>query len=184
MEFSGHSELVLLALLTAVAGLVALAPMLRVPYPILMVAGGLAMGFIPGVPELTLPPQLVLVGILPPLLYTGGFFTSLRELRANIWQIALLSEGLVAATMVVVAVVAHTYVAGLSWQSAFVLGAVVSPTDPLAATAIARRLGVPRRIVSVIEGESLLNDAAALVLYRVGVVAVIRGSLSFLGWRP
>jgi CPA1 family monovalent cation:H+ antiporter len=179
MEFSGHSELVLLALLTAVAGLVALAPMLRVPYPILMVAGGLAMGFIPGVPVLTLPPQLVLVGILPPLLYTGGFFTGLRELRANIWQIALLAEGLVAATMVVVAVVAHTYVAGLSWQSAFVLGAVVSPTDPLAATAIARRLGVPRRIVSVIEGESLLNDAAALVLYRAGVVAVISGSFSF-----
>jgi monovalent cation/hydrogen antiporter len=179
MEFSGHSELVLLALLTAVAGLVALAPMLRVPYPILMVAGGLAMGFIPGVPELTLPPQLVLVGILPPLLYTGGFFTGLRELRANIWQIALLAEGLVAATMVVVAVVAHSWVPGLSWQSAFVLGAVVSPTDPLAATAIARRLGVPRRIVSVIEGESLLNDAAALVLYRVGVVAVISGSFSF-----
>src|SRR5947207_11521508 len=128
MEFSGHSELVLLALLTAVTALVALAPMVRIPYPILLVAGGLALGFIPGVPELTLPPQLVLVGILPPLLYTGGFFTGLRELRANIWQIALLSEGLVVATMVVVAVVAHSVIGGLSWRTAFVLGAVVSPT--------------------------------------------------------
>src|SRR6266536_1086799 len=107
MEFSVHSELVLLALLTAVAALMPLAPALLVPYPILLVLGGLALGFIPGVPELTLPPQLVLVGVLPPLLYTGGFFTGLRELRANVWQIALLSEGLVAATMVVVAVVAH-----------------------------------------------------------------------------
>jgi len=179
MEFSGHSELVLLALLAAVTALVALAPMLRIPYPILLVAGGLALGFIPGVPEVTLPPELVLVGILPPLLYTGGFFTGLRELRRNLDQIALLSEGLVAATMVVVAVVAHSVVAGLSWPSAFVLGAVVSPTDPLSAITIARRLGVPRRIVAVVEGESLLNDAAALVLYRAAVVAVISGTFSF-----
>src|SRR5436305_2635123 len=136
MEFSGHSELVLLALLTAVAGLVALAPMLRVPYPILMVTGGLAMGFIPGVPELTLPPQLVLVGILPPLLYTGGLFTSLRELRANIWQIALLSEGLVAATMVVVAVVARTCVAGLRWQAGVARVRVGSAAGPRAAAAV------------------------------------------------
>jgi Na+/H+ antiporter len=179
MEFSGHSELVLLALLTAVAALMALAPALRVPYPILLVLGGLALGFIPGVPELTLPPQLVLVGVLPPLLYTGGFFTGLRELRANVWPITLLSEGLVAATMVAVAVVAHAAVSGLSWPAAFVLGAVVAPTDPIAATAIARRLGVPRRIVVVIEGESLVNDASALVLYRVAVVAAVSGSFSF-----
>lgn len=107
----------------------------------------------PGVPELQLRPNLVLVGVLPPLLYSGGFFTLLRDLRANARPIALLSIGLVAATMLGVAAVAHTAVPGLGWPEAFVLGAVVAPTDPIAATAIARRLGVPRRVVTVIEGE-------------------------------
>ena len=179
MEFGTQSELILLALLAAVTALVALAPALRVPYPILLVLGGLALGLIPGVPELTLPPQLVLVGILPPLLYSGGFFTGLRELRTNVRPIGLLAIGLVAVTMVGVAAVAHTAIAGLSWPAAFVLGAVVAPTDPLAATAIARRLGVPRRIVSIVEGESLVNDASALALYRVAVVAAVSGSFSF-----
>ncbi len=178
MELTGHDELVLLALLAAVAALMALAPTLHVPYPILLVLGGLALGFIPGVPELTLPPELVLVGILPPLLYTGGFFTGLRELRANLAPIAMLSLGLVALTTVVVAVVAHEAIAGMSWAAAFVLGAVVAPTDPIAATAIARRLGVPRKIVTIVEGESLVNDASALVLYRVAVVAAVTGGFS------
>jgi monovalent cation/hydrogen antiporter len=179
MEFGGHQELALLAFLAVVAGLMALAPMLRVPYPILLVLGGLALGFIPGVPELTLPPELVLVGILPPLLYSGGFFTGLRELRANMRAIGLLALGLVAATTVGVAVVAHAAIEGLSWPVAFVLGAIVAPTDPIAAIAIGRRLGVPRRIVSIVEGESLVNDASALVLYRAAVVAAVTGSFSF-----
>ena len=177
MELSGRDELVLLALLAAVAGLTALAPTLRVPYPILLVVGGLALGFIPGVPELTLPPELVLVGILPPLLYAAAFFTGLRELRANLRQISLLAVGLVVATMLAVAVVAHA-ATDLSWAACFVLGAVVSPTDPIAATAIARRFGVPRQIVSVVEGESLVNDATALVLYGSAVTAVVAGSFS------
>src|SRR5215204_1799085 len=116
MELSGRDELVLLALLAAVAGLTALAPTLRVPYPILLVLGGLALGFIPGVPELTLPPELVLVGILPPLLYAAAFFTGLRELRANLGQISLLAVGLVVATMLGVAVVAHA-ATDLSWSA-------------------------------------------------------------------
>jgi monovalent cation/hydrogen antiporter len=177
MELSGRDELVLLALLAAVAGLTALAPTLRVPYPILLVLGGLALGFIAGVPELTLPPELVLVGILPPLLYAAAFFTGLRELRANLRQISLLAVGLVVATMVAVAAVAHA-ATDLSWPACFVLGAIVSPTDPIAATAIARRLGVPRQIVSVVEGESLVNDATALVLYASAVAAVVSGSFS------
>jgi monovalent cation/hydrogen antiporter len=177
MELSGRDELVLLAVLTAIAGLTVLAPVLRVPYPILLVLGGLAMGFIPGVPELSLPPELVLVGILPPLLYAAAFFTGLRELRANIRPIGLLAVGLVVATMLVVAVVAHA-VTGLNWSASFVLGAVVAPTDPIAATAIAGRLGVPRRIVSIVEGESLVNDATALVLYAAAVAAVVTGSFS------
>ena len=177
MEFDGQGQIVLLGMLGAVAGLMALAPMLRVPYPILLVLGGLALGFVPGVPELRLRPDLILVGVLPPLLYSAGFFTSLRDLRANVRHISLLAIGLVAATMVGVAAVAHAAV-GLDWGPAFVLGAVVAPTDPVAATAIARRLGVPRRIVTIVEGESLVNDASALVLYRAAVVAVVAGSFS------
>jgi CPA1 family monovalent cation:H+ antiporter len=177
VEFDGQGQIVLLGMLGAVAGLMALAPMLRVPYPILLVLGGLALGFVPGVPELRLRPDLILVGVLPPLLYSAGFFTSLRDLRANVRHISLLAIGLVAATMVGVAAVAHAAV-GLDWGPAFVLGAVVAPTDPVAATAIARRLGVPRRIVTIVEGESLVNDASALVLYRAAVVAVVAGSFS------
>src|SRR5918911_411992 len=142
MTFSTHGELVLLALLAAVAALMALAPTLRVPYPILLVASGLALGFIPGLPDLTLPPDLVLVGVLPPLLYSSGFFTSLRDARANAKPITVLATGLVAATMAAVAVVTHEAV-GLAWAPAFVLGAVVAPTDPIAATSIARRLRGP-----------------------------------------
>jgi monovalent cation/hydrogen antiporter len=177
MEFSGRDELVLLALLAAIVALTALAPILRVPYPILLVIGGLAVGFIPGIPELTLPPELVLVGILPPLLYSAAFFTGLRDLRANVRPIGLLAVGLVVATMLGVAVVAHA-ATGLSWSASFVLGAVVAPTDPIAATAIARRLGVPRRIVTIVEGESLVNDATALALYATAVTAVVAGSFS------
>jgi monovalent cation/hydrogen antiporter len=177
MEFSGRDELVLLALLAAVAGLTVLAPILRVPYPILLVLGGLALGFIPGVPTIILPPELVLVGILPPLLYSAAFFTGLRDLRANVRPIGLLALGLVVATMVAVAVVAH-FATGLDWTVAFVLGAIVAPTDPIAATAIASRLGVPRRIVTIVEGESLVNDATALVLYATAVTAVVTGAFS------
>jgi monovalent cation/hydrogen antiporter len=176
-ELGGREELVLLAILTAITALTVLAPVLRVPYPILLVLGGLALGFIPGVPELTLPPELVLVGVLPPLLYAAAFFTSLRDLRANFRPIGALAVGLVVATMLAVAVVAH-YATDLSWSASFVLGAIVAPTDPIAATAIARRLGVPRRIVTIVEGESLINDATALVLYGSAVAAVATGAFS------
>jgi monovalent cation/hydrogen antiporter len=176
-ELGGRDELVLLAILTAITALTVLAPVLRVPYPILLVIGGLALGFVPGVPELTLPPELVLVGVLPPLLYAAAFFTSLRDLRANFRPIGTLAVGLVVATMLAVAVVAH-YATDLSWSASFVLGAIVAPTDPIAATAIARRLGVPRRIVTIVEGESLINDATALVLYGSAVAAVATGAFS------
>jgi monovalent cation/hydrogen antiporter len=168
---------VLMALLGAVAALLALSPVVRVPYPILLVLGGVAAGFAPGVPNLELPPDLVLVALLPPLLYGAAFFTSLRDLRTNIRPIGLLAIGLVLATMCAVAVVGHEVV-GLTWAAAFTLGAIVSPTDPIAATAIARRLGVPRRIIAILEGESLVNDATALVAYRVALGAVVSGSFS------
>ena len=177
--FGAHEELQLLALLVSAAALLLLADPLRIPYPILLVLGGLALGFAPGVPNVTLPPDAVLIGILPPLLYSSAFNTGLRELRRNLRPISLLAIGLVAVTTVMVAAVAH-YMIDLSWPAAFVLGAVVSPTDPLAATTIARRLGVPRRAVAIIEGESLVNDGTALVLYKFAVAAVLTGSFSLL----
>jgi CPA1 family monovalent cation:H+ antiporter len=170
----------LLGLLTAVGVLLVLAPVLRVPYPILLVVGGLALGLAPGLPDFELPPELVLIAFLPPLLYSAAFFTSLRDLRANVGPISLLAVGLVAATTAGVAVIAHWVVDGMTWHAAFVLGAVVSPTDPIAATSIASRLGVPRRIVTIIEGESLVNDATALVLYRAAVAATVSGAFSLV----
>jgi Na+/H+ antiporter len=174
-------EPLLLALMVAVAGLSILARLVRVPYPILLVLGGLAIGFAPGMPAIELPPELVLVAFLPPLLYWSGFFSSPRDLRADARAITLAAVGLVLATAAAVAVVAHAVVDGLSWPAAFALGAIVSPTDPLAATAIARRLGVPRRLITVLEGESLVNDATALVAYRVAVAAAVSGS--FVAWQ-
>ena len=178
MDFSRQEELQLLALLVAVGVMIFAIGRLRVPYAILLVLGGLALGFVPGLPQLTLPPDLVLVALLPPLLYSTAFFTSLRDLRENIRPISFLALGLVGATMVGVAVVAHTWIDSFGWPEAFVLGAIVSPTDAIASTSIARRLGVPRSVVSIIEGESLVNDGTALVLYRVAVVAVVSGTFS------
>src|SRR5262245_14905595 len=136
-------------------------------------------------PTITLPPEVVLVAVLPPLLYLSAYRTSLRDLRANSRAIAVLAIGLVAATTVTVALVAHALVDHMSWSVAFALGAVVAPTDPIAATAIMRRLGVPRRLVSIIESESLVNDGTALVLFRVAVVAAVSGEFSVwdVSWR-
>jgi Na+/H+ antiporter len=174
-------EPLLLALIVAVAGLSVLARTVGVPYPILLVLGGLVLGFAPGMPAVELPPGLVLVAFLPPLLYWSGFFSSPRDLRADARAIGGAAVGLVLATTVAVAVAAHAAVDGLDWATAFALGAIVSPTDPLAATAIGRRLGVPRRLITVLEGESLVNDATALVAYRVAVAAAVSGS--FVAWQ-
>jgi monovalent cation/hydrogen antiporter len=179
MELHSQELLQLFGLLTAVGLFLFLAPLTRIPYPIMLVLGGLALSQVPGLPDFELPPELVLVGFLPPLLYSAAFFTSLRDLRANVAPIGLLAIGLVGVTTLVVGVVAHWAIDGMPWSAAFVLGAVVSPTDPIAATSISRRLGVPRRLVTVIEGESLVNDATALVLYRVAVAAVLTGAFSF-----
>src|SRR3712207_4715447 len=173
-----HLDIVIVGLLVAVAGLALLARLLHIPYPIFLVIGGLVIGFLPGVPNIELPPDMVLLIFLPPLLYAAAFFTSLRDLRANVRPISLLAIGLVLATTTTVAVVAHAAIDGLPWAAAFVLGAIVSPTDPIAATSIARRLGIPRGVVTVVEGESLVNDGSALVLYRVAVAAVVTGSFS------
>ncbi len=173
------TELSLLCILAAVTALLIVAQWARVPYPILLVIGGLGLAVAPGMPDVTLEPEIVLLVILPPLLYAAAYFTPLRELRRNVGQISLLAIGLVLATAIVVAVVAHEAL-DFDWAPAFVLGAIVSPTDPIAATAIARRLGAPPRIVAVVEGESLINDGTALVAYKFAVAAVVTGSFSAL----
>src|SRR6476469_1878292 len=159
--------------------------MRRLPVPVLLVCGGLLLGFVPGLPRLELPPDLVLVAILPPLLYSAAIFTGLRDLRHNLRPISLLAFGLVTVTTLGVAVVAHAVIDQLSWAGSFTLGAIVSPTDALAATEVARRLNLPRRVVSIIEGESLVNDGMALVLYKFAVVAAVSGAFSIwhAAWR-
>ena len=171
------SQVVVAALLLAIAALNALASRLTIPYPIVLVVGGLAIGLVPGMPEIELDPELVLFVFLPPLLYAGAFFADLPALRRDARALTMTAVGLVLVTVAVVAVVGHEAL-GLTWPMAFALGAIVSPTDPLAATAVMRRLGVQRRIVNLVEGESLINDAAALVTYRVAVTAAVAGSFS------
>jgi CPA1 family monovalent cation:H+ antiporter len=165
-------EIVLVSLLLAVVVLSGASRAVGIPYPIVLVVGGLLLGFVPGIPDVELDPDLVLLIFLPPLLYSAAFFASLRDLRADMRSISLLAIGLVVATACVVAVAAHALIDGLPWAAAFALGAIVAPTDPVAATAVARSLNVPRRIVNIIEGESLINDGTALVMYRVAVGAV------------
>src|SRR3954452_11492052 len=178
-------EVILVLLLVAVVVLSAAARAINVPYPIVLVVGGAVLGLSGGLPKIELDPDLVLVIFLPPLLYTGAFFANLNDLRRNLRPILLSSVVLVLATVIVVAVVAHELIPGVSWPVAFTLGAIVGPTDPVAGTEIARRPGVPRRIVSVLEGESLVNDATALVAYRIAVKAatsVVAFSLLDAGW--
>jgi Na+/H+ antiporter len=174
----GQAELLITGLLVAVAGLGALARRLSLPYPIVLVIGGALVGFVPGIPRVELDPEVVLVVFLPPLLYGSAIFANLGDLRAQLRGLTLTTVVLVLATMCAVALVAHALIPGLPWEAAFVLGAIVSPTDPLAAATIMRRLEVPRRMVSAIEGEGLFNDATALVAYRVAVAAVVAGSFS------
>ena len=174
---------VIFLLLAAVAALATVANKIKVPYPILLVVSGLALAFVPPdvLPRYRLDPEVVFVLFLPPLLFSSAYFTSWRDFRRNLRPISLLAVGLVLFTVVGVAAVAH-YVAGMSWAAAFVLGAIVSPTDAIAATSIAQRLGVPRRIVTLLEGESLVNDATGIVAYRIATrVAAGAAAFSFLG---
>jgi Na+/H+ antiporter len=170
----------LIFLLTAAAILAQLARVLRVPYPVLLVLGGLAMGFVPGLPDVEIPPELIFVAFLPPLLNAAAFSSSPLDLRAQLRPIVLLAVGLVLATTGAVAAIAHVLI-GLPWAAAFVLGAILAPTDPVAAEAIFSRLGVPERVRTVVSGESLVNDGTGLVAFRVAVGAVASGAFSVWG---
>jgi Na+/H+ antiporter len=169
---------VIMGLLVAVAGLALLSRKIPIPYPILLVVGGLSLGLIPGLPRVRLDPELVFVFFLPPLLYPAALFTSWRDFRANLRPISLLAVGLVLFTTCAVGFLAHHFIQDLPLAAGFVLGAIVSPPDAIAAGAIAERLRVPRRIVTILEGESLVNDATALVAFRFAVAAVVTGVFS------
>lgn len=168
------------AFLAAITLLSGLAARSATPYPVVLVLGGIAMGLIPGVPSPVLHPDLVLVLFLPPLLYSTAFLSSVQELRSNAWPVLELAVGLVLATTAAVALVARLVV-GLPWAVAFVLGAVVGPTDPISASAILQRLGAPARLVTILEGESLVNDATAITAYTIAVGAVETGRFSAAG---
>jgi Na+/H+ antiporter len=168
----GEVEAILISLLVAVAVLGTAARAVNIPYPIVLVVGGLLLGFVPGMPDAELEPDLVLVIFLPPLLYSAAFFANLHDLRQSLRPITLNAVGLVLVTMCAVALAVKALVPDIPWAAAFTLGAIVAPTDPLAATAIMRRMAVPRQMVSVVEGESLINDGTALVAYRTAVAAV------------
>jgi monovalent cation/hydrogen antiporter len=167
-----------IAFVALVTALSAFARRLPIPVPILQVAAGLLLGLVPGIGVPELEPEIVFFVFLPPILWAAAFFTSLREFNRNIRPIGLLAIGLVLATSAAVAVVARMLLPGIPWAAAVALGAIVSPPDAVAAAAIISRLPVPRRVIVVLEGESLVNDASALVLYRTAVAAVVTGSFS------
>jgi monovalent cation/hydrogen antiporter len=171
---------IVLFLLLAATGMAVVARRYGIPYPVLLVLGGLAIGLVPGLPVVELEPDIVFLLFLPPILFGAGYFTSIHDLRANRRPIGLLAIGLVLFTTVVVAVVAHALVPSMGWAAAFALGAIVAPPDAVAATAVFQRLGVPRRTVTILEGESLLNDATALVAYRFAVAAALGGGFSLV----
>lgn len=171
-----HSiEAVLLLLLVFVAGFAWLAQRLKIPYPIVLVVAGLVLGFVPGIPRVSLDPQLIFLVVLPPLLYAAAWVTSWREFAENFISIASLAIGLVAFTVFGVAVVVPWFFEGFDWRIGFVLGATVATTDAIAATSIARRVGLPKHIVDVLEGESLLNDATGLLALEFGTAIVVYG---------
>jgi monovalent cation/hydrogen antiporter len=172
------NEIYVFSILALVAVLAVIAKGTRQPYPIVFLIGGIALAFVPGMPALKLAPDLVFLVFLPPLIFGDGYITDWREFKRYIQPIALLATALVVATSVSVAFVAH-WVIGLPLDVGFVLGAILSPTDTIATDAIAEETGMPRRLQTILGGESLINDATGLVLYKFAVASVIIGTFSF-----
>src|SRR5438552_12703163 len=177
MQGSGvHAvEIVFLLLLLFVVAFGALARKLEIPYPIVLVLGGLLLSFVPGVPTITLNPDVVFFVILPPLLYHAAWLTSWRAFSYNLVSIFLLAFGLVTFTVLGVTQAGQWFLPGFDWRIGLVLGAVVAPTDAIAATSIAKRVGLPKRVVDILEGESLLNDATALLALEFGIALLVGG---------
>jgi monovalent cation/hydrogen antiporter len=170
-----HLELILLFLVLLVAGLTTLAQRFKIPYPIVLFIGGVVLSLLPHLPEIALNPDVVFLVVLPPLLFVGGFNTSWRDFHHNIVSILMLAFGLVGFTVFGIAVGTAWLIPGFNYRLGAVLGAVVSTTDAIAATAIAKRLGLPRRIVDVLEGESLVNDASGLLALQFAVALEVAG---------
>jgi CPA1 family monovalent cation:H+ antiporter len=176
-----HGFEVLLALIVVAAALAPLATRFDVPLPVLQVVGGALLAAVPALRDFELNPEVAFTIFVPPMLYWSALRTSPRDLKRNARAIGLLAVGLVLVTLAVVAVVAHAMIPGMGWAAAFVLGAVVSPPDAAVATALAHRLGIPRRLVTLLEGETLLNDSTAFVSYNLAVAAVVTGAFSLQG---
>lgn len=170
----------LIFLLVAAALLAQLAIRIKVPYPVFLVLGGVAISLVPGLPTLTIPPEVIFLVFLPPLLHASAYSSSPLDLRAQLRPILLLAIGLVLITATAIALVGH-FVVGLPWAAAFVLGGILAPTDPVAAEAVFKRLGVPDRVATIVGGESLVNDGSGLVAYQLAVAAVVTGTFSVLG---
>ncbi len=174
-------ELVMLALMIAVAGVSGVARRFGYSYPIVLVLVGLAVSFVPGLPRIPLPPDVVFLVFLPPLLFSTAWQTSWREFRSNLFSISMLAFGLVFFTAFGVAYTAHLFLPNFDWRIGFLLGAIVSPTDAVAASSIAKKVGMPQRIVDVLEGESLLNDATGLLALEFGVSMLVDGTTPTVG---
>jgi len=166
-------------LLVVVVAVAQVAHRLKLPVPLLLVAVGFGLGAIPGWPPLTLNPSLVLDAVLPLLIYTSAVIILWQEFRNNVGAIGLLSVGLVLFTTFCVAGLAHWLIPGMVWAAAFILGAIISPPDDVAVTAVTDRMPIPRKLVIILEGEGLLNDATALMVFRFAVGAVAGGSVAF-----
>src|SRR5213082_1729944 len=177
MQGSGiHAvEIVFLLLLLFIVAFGALARKLKTPYPIVLVVGGLLLSFVPGIPKITLNPDVIFFIILPPLLYNAAWLTSWREFSYHLVSICFLAFGLVTFTVLGVTQAGQWIIPGFDWRVGLILGAVVAPTDAIAATSIAKRVGLPKRIVDILEGESLLNDASALLALEFGIALLVGG---------
>lgn len=178
VEISGGaaSDLFLLLLLCLVL-FAGLAKLLRVPYPILLVLAGIALSFVPHMPRITMAPRLVFVVFLPPLLYSAAWTLSWREFRRNVTGVAMLAFGLVLTTILILSVGASTFLPGFDWKSGLLLGAVVAATDAIAATSVARRVGLPHSVVALLEAESLVNDGTGLLALQFGLAILLRGQV-------
>ncbi len=176
MQSNVHAlEIVFLLLLLFVVVFGVLSKKLKTPYPIVLVIGGLLLSFVPGIPRINLNPDVVFFAILPPLLFSAAWLTSWREFSYNLVSILLLAFGLVTFTVLGVTVAGSWFLAGFDWRVGLVLGAVVAPTDAIAASSIAKRIGLPKRIVDILEGESLINDATALLALEFGIALLVGG---------
>lgn len=177
---AAHQIELILVLLLAALTLVTIADRIRIPYPMVLLIGGMVLAVAPGLPQIDLEPDLVFLLFLPPILFYAAYFTSWRDFRRNLRPIGLLAFGCVLMTTIAVAIVAKLFMPDMPWAVGFVIGAIVSPPDAVAATAIFQRLGAPSQVVTILEGESLVNDASALIAYRFAVAAVVGGSFSMV----